>query len=664
MVLPAPVPLADPPGDPTRLEDAADLLTGAGFALGVAEAHLQGPAATAPGWLAADAVAAAAQVGTTRTLLATVHDAVTTAIGLLGGHAELLRTARARVVVLREAQQDGFVEASRRLGLLEDGADPVGASAVVMALAQAEADRAGEHRELVAEVTRDAGSVGARLTASTGTFGGGAGPGSGAADAVTLHLAAVLPGRGDTVLLELGWQVAAELTAPGTAAEVVVRAQRRQDVLADPVVAGALLVALGTGGLEQLLLQAAGDDALAGVLAVALGAALRAGDRVPGAAPVLTGVLDPRDPDGTPDQVAVGMGAVLAVPGAAPELAGAWLAGLLAREAVQVVRVVDRVPSAADPVATALRVLLDAGRPGAAVPPLADPVVWEQLLARTWTDGGAGLADLVALAGQDPTGGTVLTAALTAVGEHLLPAGDHVLTAGQDTWQVIAPTLTEVAVQHVDVLVVPLQTPGVPGSAVVLAGLSLLVVDREQRADVAAGVARAVGPGAGSALTASEAAAVTGALVAVEDQGRRLAWLADVARAVEQAAVDQGWYGLLTMPAQFVVSPAGPFLQGAVATGSHLLDADGIVDLPPPGEPVVGVGGAEDRAVAELGGDPGVVPSAVGGYDTATGVLDLPPPVLPVPLPPEPLLVDRSADFLRRWGWESLPWRAGVGRVR
>lgn len=685
-VLPAPVPLPDPPGDPAALDDVVDRLAGAGFALGVASAHLQGPASTAPGWLGADAAASAVQVGTTATVVGTVHDAVTAAVGLVGAHAEVMRSARARLRALREEQEDAFAAAERALALLVDpaaqvssAADPPGARALVEGVALADADRAAEHRALLSSVEDDATAVGTALAAVTSGFGGGSTAAAGRpGEAVTLHLAAVLPGHGDGVLLDLGWQIAAELRAPGTAADVTAVAQQRRELLADPVVAGAAVVALGPAGVRQLLLQAAGDDELAGVLAVALGTAATAGDRVPGAGAVLTGLLDPGDPDGAVDRVAVGMAAVLAGSGSdfspggpvvatvpLAVLAAAWLPGLLARESAQGVRVVDRVPSAADPVAVALAVLAGTGAPGAAVAALGDPVDWEQLLLRVWTDGGAGLAELVELAAEDPGGGEVLTAALTSVGVHLLPAGDQVLTARPDTWELVAPALTTVAVAHAEVLVGSLSAPSAPGAAAVLAGQALLTVDRGRRTELAEAVARVTGPQAG--WPTPDTAEVSGALVGVEDQSRRLAWLIEVAREVERAAVSRGWFDLTTLPVQFLTTASAPFWQAAVRSGAALMDADGRLDLPATHEQVLGDAGAVDRAGAAVGGVlPGVPPAALAGYDAVTAVLELPDPVLPNDSPSviDPPILDRSSYWLSRWGLSSFLWWAGFGRPR
>ena len=181
-VLPPPAELPDPPGDPGVLAAARDDLAGAGFALGVAAAHLQGPAARAAAWLGADASAAALQTGTAATVVQTLHDAVTSAVVAVDAHHDELVAARARLSVLRADQEADAADAQTRLAALVDPAaqvssvvDPPGVAAVLTAFDAAEADRAGEHAALLGSVAEHAASTAAVLTGALAGVGTTAG---------------------------------------------------------------------------------------------------------------------------------------------------------------------------------------------------------------------------------------------------------------------------------------------------------------------------------------------------------------------------------------------------------------------------------------------------------------------------------------------------------
>jgi len=621
-VLPPPAPLPDPPGDPGALSAAVDGLAGAGFVLGVLEAHLAGPAARAPGWLGADSAAAAAEVAATRRVVGAVQDAVTAALGAVAGHGETVAAARARIAVLRERQAAAFADAQLRLATLVDPAaqvssvteDPA-ATALVAEVAAADADRAAEHAALLASVAEDAAVAATVLAAAAGDLGAGPAHGAGpVADGVRLHLALLLPAHGAAVRADLGAGIAAQLTGATGTDRVRAVLEEHAGSLADPLVAGALVERLGPAGLQQVLLLAGADDGVAGGLAVAFTAAASSATRAPG---LLSGVLDPLDPDGVPDQVALGMGAVVAAGGGAV-LASGWLPSLLSREREQGQRAVDRTAGgAADPVAVVVGSLVSSGRPELAAGALDTPAAWSALLARTWSDDGAALADLVALAAQDGSAPAVATAALTSVGAPLVPGADHVVSALPATWARVAPGLAAVVAAHPDLLVTRLTDPAAPGAVTLLAGTAALLAE--------APAARVLVPAVEGLVVelppGVDATVLVGAFAAVRDQGAALAHLVGSARA-DAVAVDEQFlrsqvelvFSLVPGFTPMVVGPAVDAGLGAVGVGAP--------DRPA-GPLLHGAGGAL-AAAARLLGRPG---GAGLAYEQVLRALRLPPPV-------------------------------------
>ncbi|GHE10958.1 hypothetical protein [Klenkia taihuensis] len=574
-VLPPPVPLPDPEGDPHALAAAVDGLAAAGFVLGVLEAHLAGPATQAPGWLGADAAAAAAEVGATRQVVGAVHDAVTAALGAVAGHREAVVAARARIVVLRDRQAADLDRAELRLATLVDPAaqvssvteDPA-AAALVADVVAADAARAAEHAALLASVGEDAAVAAAALGAAAADL--GVGPsrgGASTADGVRLHLAVLLPAYGAAVRSALGTDVAVALTGAAGTDEVARVLDEHAGLLADPLVAGALVERLGAPGLQQVLLLAGPDDRVAGGLAVAFTAAASSATRAPG---LLSAVLDPLDPDGVPDQVALGMGAVVAAGGGAA-LAAGWLPSLLAREREQGLSAADRVASrATDPVAVVVGALVGSRRSELAAGALDTPAAWTALLSRPWADGGAALADLVGLAARDAAAPVVATAALLSAGAPFVPGGDHVVTALPATWARVAPELAAVVAAHPDLVVARLLDPAAPGAVAVLAGATALLAERA--------AARVVVPaleGAVATLPAGlDVTVLVGALTAVRDQAATVAHLVGTARA-DAAAVDEQFlrkeaelvFSLLPGTVPLVAGPVVDTVLGAVGFG-------------------------------------------------------------------------------------------------
>ncbi len=642
-VLPAPVPLPDPDGDPHALAAATDGLAATGFVLGVLQAHLAGPAAQAPGWLGADSAAAAAEVGATRQVVGAVHEAVSTALGRLAAHRETVAAARARVAVLRDRQSAAFADAQLRLATLVDPAaqvssvteDPV-AAALVAGVAADDADRAVEHAALLGAVAEDAVAAAAVLSAAAAGLGAGHALGGGpATDGVRLHLALLLPAHGAAVRADLGAGVAAELAGATSTDQVRAVLEEHAGLLADPLVAGALVEQLGRAGLQQVLVLAGADQGVAGGLAVPFSVAASSATRAPG---LLSAVLDPLDPDGVPDQVALGMGAVVAAGGGAL-LASGWLPSLLAREREQRQRAEDRVPGpAADPVAVVVGALVSSGRPEVAAGALDTPAAWSALLARTWSDDGAALADLVALAARDGSAPVVATAALVSAGAPFVPGGDHVVTALPATWARVAPELAAVVAAHPELLAGRLLDPAAPGAVGVLAGAAALLAEAPAAAVVVPaveGMVAGLPPGADGAV-------LVGALAAVRDQGATVAHLVGSARA-DAVAVDEQF---LRKEAELVFSlvpGATPMVAGAAVDTGLGAVGTGVPDRP--AAPLLpGTAGAL-AAATRLVGRPG---GAGLAYEQVLRALRLPPP-LPVTAVAPPDLVS-SLGELRRGG--------------
>jgi hypothetical protein len=122
--MPDPVSLEMPPGDPEAVEELVRSVAGAAFWLAVLRDELSGPAASAPGWLGEDAVAAEAQVVRVARLTRDAADAVLGATGRLSTHGDLLRDTRREVSALRAEQDEDFRAAWQRLGQIENPSSP------------------------------------------------------------------------------------------------------------------------------------------------------------------------------------------------------------------------------------------------------------------------------------------------------------------------------------------------------------------------------------------------------------------------------------------------------------------------------------------------------------------------------------------------------------
>jgi hypothetical protein len=118
VVVPAPVPLDLPPGEPQALDELVERVSAACFCLGVLETALTGPAGSAPGWHGDDASTAVAQVAGLIALAREGSGALRTAAGRIAAHRDLLTDVRRRIGALVAQQDDDHAAAWGRLGRL------------------------------------------------------------------------------------------------------------------------------------------------------------------------------------------------------------------------------------------------------------------------------------------------------------------------------------------------------------------------------------------------------------------------------------------------------------------------------------------------------------------------------------------------------------------
>ncbi|MEU2347271.1 hypothetical protein [Modestobacter sp. NPDC049651] len=519
--LPPRTPLPDPPGEPAALDRAAADLVDAAFSAGLL-VHLLGPAAVLPGWTGADADAAGAEVAAATAVAGDLHRALTAALGRLEEHAALWRRVRDRVAELRAEQDREHAAAARRLpaevAVADLEARAAAGSRVAAELAAAEADRAAEHRALLAALAEDAAATGAVLADAGRGLGGTGRPGESAR--VTIALAARLPGWGTGVLARLGSSAAADLLATDRLVDLPAVAARWAPWATAPPFAAALLTGLGADGLSAVLTllgTVAGSDdgvALAGLLAAASAAATAGGGPLPGG--LGQPVPDPAGRDAAADPVALGMGAVLAAPGAPAALAAAWGGQLLARERARGGPVPWGGP---DPVQSAVDRLAAAGDARAAAALLADPAAWTALLARAWPGGTGSLAAVVRLAGRGAGGGPAAGAALQALGQGLAPGSTDPVLARPANLTALGGALTGLLTDQVDVVVAltgravaaagglpPAADAALRGLALALSGSDVVSVERA--------VLAALAPG--------DAATLLGGWVAVREHAHRI----------------------------------------------------------------------------------------------------------------------------------------------
>ena len=472
VVLPPPVDLPMPRGNVEQLRELVRDVGGAAFWLTALGDRLAGPAASAPGWLGADASAAAEQIVRVAALTRSAAEAVHTAAGRLSSHADLLADVRRQVAGLRAEQDDDARSASRRLGRYVDfqplaTTDSPAAYAVVADFEAAERSRSRRCDALTEEVEEDAAATG-RVLADACAVVGGQGT-RGDAGRVVAYLAAELPGWGDLELARRGRAAAHGVTA-GKPDQLEAAAHDALTFAGATPFADAFLLELGVDGVRGLLRSLGnstfgGASEIARLLAAVLGAA---GTGPPVAAVVDAGYLRAGDRYGESGQVVAGMAAVLAAGRSLPSgglqtsTVGEWARQLLRWEHEQGtpagVIPGEWDPELQDPTALAIGVLAQRVDPVVAASLLGDADVWRAALARTWPDGGLTLALVVAQAGQEPgaAGARAVRNGLVVAGAGLVAGDPSDRTVHQETVDAVSLALGLGVAAHVAVAANPL----------------------------------------------------------------------------------------------------------------------------------------------------------------------------------------------------------------
>ena len=658
MNLPTPVPLDEPPGDPAALADLVSAETGAAYGTGVLGAHLDGPAASAPGWLGADAAAAAEQVGTVTALVQQLHGTLTAAEQRLRVHAQVFDDARAQIAVLRREQAEDFAVAWTRVAQ----SDPALPDPIREELRAAEADRRRAHAAAVADVQDDATATAQVLDGATTGLGGTGERGQGAA--VLVHLASLLPGWGDGELISRAWAAAQALDGPVTAGDIDAIAREGLPYAGTAAYAGALLANLGEDGVRWLLVELGQESEPSGVLARWLATAFGAARRPESGQNALTDVLEARyvDPaaiDGTADQIALGLTALLtAVPASAGgvrnETAAAWGVSMLARERRQGVAASDGARVwATEPVEGVVARRAGAHDPGAAAGLLGRREAWDALLARSWDDGGAALVTLVHdAAAAGPAGDTAVRAGLESLGTGLSPTdADAIWTVERTTAERLAPALGAAVAVHPGIVTGVLAAAGAgerlaPVDDAVFRGLGYLTLDPDAEAAVRSAVdartaAAPLDLAGTDPMAPAQAVAIRSALVAAREYAQRLEYAIDGYVAMADAVDRQFTYDMTVRLPVWALSKITKIVPGAalpvevldklVEAGAWVLDADGSWVLGPDEGLVLD---REDAAAAVVPLDPGadaataeeMARQARAAYDRALRLLGHPEP--------------------------------------
>jgi hypothetical protein len=392
-------------------------------------------------------------------------------------------------------------------------------------------------------------------------------------------------------LAALGTRAAGDLTDSGPGADLAAAVAHWRPYASLPGFADGLVGGLGPDGVTWLLSVLAGlagtgdEELLAGLLASALGG--------PGSLPgghvgeVLSAVrLDPDDPEGALDAIAVGMGVVLAASGAGPTLAAVWGRQVLAREAVQGTRAGAGATGAvdlADPVETALAALARSGDPTAAALLLDDPVAWSVLLSRPWPAGADSLAAVVGLAAAAPEAGRVARSALLALGQGLAPGSTGRVLDDLGALAGVREAVTGLVAGQPGVLLPVLDATVTGGqldaaSDTALRGLGYLAADPGSATEITAAVRAALRAGEAGAF----AGQVAGAHVAVLEYGQRLqyalAWSHEQSRAVDAEMV---WTFGISLPVALVPGSAGDLAGAVEGLLADAVDANGDVEIGP-----------------------------------------------------------------------------------
>jgi hypothetical protein len=595
--LPGKIPLDMPLGDPEAIDDVVRSVAGAAHVLAVLAGDLEGPAATAPGWLGDDAAAAAAQIGRVRDLVREVGGAVLIATGHLSAHADRLREARRQVRDLEAEQDDDHAAAWSRWSELEvlraqvqyDGA---GAVAVVEELRASEESRRRRHAALLAEVEDDAAATARALVDACAVVGGTGRPGD---DARALaHLAVLLPGWGEEALRDRAQALASDLDSFLTPEDREDLVRQALPYAANEDFALAFLSALGTRGMAEVLGYlgegiVGPESAQARLMATVLAAAGRVGDVRADAAEVLDAIyVDAIDPDATYDFAALGMAVVLAASvslgpqGISPRTVSAWgqqivqRDRMLGRTALERVNQLSEDAEPVDAVPIVVDLLARSQDKAAAAALLATPGAWDVLLTRAYDDCGLALGRLVEQAtgeGVD-SGSAAVRAGLEALGAGLEDNHPDGWTVNRATANAVTDALARGVGAHVDVVAEALRSLGEPTTATedLLNGLGYLTIGRDPALVV--GKALAEWAAAAAPVTDEELFGWTGRLpsftvpaayLAVQEYGQRLAHALhgyEQQAIAERRALTWDWtLGLITtllpdpvdMPVQIIV---------------------------------------------------------------------------------------------------------------
>lgn len=587
-LLPEPVPLDPPPGEPRALTDLAGRLSRAGALLGELGEQVSADAGSVPSWAGLDAAAATARMLRVRNLVEDAAGALARAGGRLALHAELLEDARGRLVRLRAAQEEDYGAAGARLAGLPDLAGGTYGAGAIDELRSTEAARGRVAEAIREEVARDAAATAAVLAGCRPAAGTGGRPGDGAQ--VLRYLEAVLPGWHEARLVRRGQDLAAALLG-GDDAEREAAARDLLPWAAEPVVAAAVLTGLGTDGFRDVLRglgtgSLSPDSALAGVMAAVLGAAVPPG-QADAVARVREGrLVDPHDHHGLDsDLVALGMGVVLAAgrgdhrTGPPASTVRDWGRQIVARErATGSERIVDRVrlgPAYAppgDPLEQVLVRLAEVDDPAPAAALLRSEPTWTHLLARPWDDDGAAFAALVERAAGEP-GDVAVRAGLrslaTGLGDDGDPAG---WTVDRSTAAAIAPALAGAVAVRPDVVTGPLlrAAAGATEDRTLLRGLGYLGTEPGAARVLDRSVAEAVARlhAATDAGAADRAVAVAAGSAAVRGYGQRLSYALDGFAAQERA-------GQREHAGDLLMHVGGRFLGPVAAAAAVHWDLDG-----------------------------------------------------------------------------------------
>lgn len=664
VVMPEPVPLEMPSANVAALDELVREVTLAGYRQEVVGDGLSGPAASAPGWLGADACAAAAQVAAVRELARSCQGALLAAATRLRAHADLLRATRGGVARLRSEQESDFAAAWRRFGSVTNY-QPAALTDSPAMLAVADevrsADQARRHRHtvLIEELAADAAATARVLCESSAVVGGGARPGD--TNAVVVALTARLPGWGDQELAALGRALAARLWAtPLTAAGLDSSAAGMASFATRPAFAEAFLVALGPAGVRALLRTLGRNllgpvNSLSRVLATTMAAAARSGPGGPADRVLQARYVVPSAGDG--DAVAAGMGVVLLAGSLGPSglptgTVAEWARQLMLLEhgrnpSDSVITPIGWGPPLNDPVGLAVGILATRHAIDSCAQLLADPRVWQTALAHTWGDDGAGLAGVVAAAVQavGAAGDAAVRAGLSVIGDGL-PLDDPVRwTVNRVTVGQIRAALGEALAAHLDVALHAMWAAEggwiTDSERAVLRGVGNVSVDCGAMLAIGTAIdvramAYVLSSSGRPPSLALPAVLAPAAWVAVQEYGRRLSYALDgyeqKAHAEARAALYQWSYGLLPT----LVPSWGAIVAGvAVAYGARAMGADGTWSNGTPGGREVGAGDAITAVAAGSGVTGPVSPSADARvrqvHDRTLRVLGLPvPPASPV----------------------------------